>query len=284
MEIINRKQRMFSISRKLRRDSKTVGFVATMGSLHDGHISLVKEARQRSDVVIVSIFVNPKQFNDDGDLQAYPRDLTRDAAILAEYEVDYVFAPEGEEIYPEGFSTYVEVEGLTDRYEGESRPGHFRGVATVVTILLNTIRPDYAFFGQKDAQQLAMIRRLAVDLGFETEIVTVPTVREGSGLAMSSRNELLSDEERQKASIIIEALREAKTAFKKGERNASDLTQMVSKRIEEEPSAQLDYVAVVDRESFQPIEKIGDTEALIITAAHLGKIRLIDNVILNRKQ
>ena len=275
---------MFSISRKLRRESRTVGFVATMGSLHQGHISLVKEARQRSDVVIVSIFVNPKQFNDDGDLKAYPRDLTRDAALLAEYDVDYVFAPEGDEIYPDGFSTYVEVEGLTDQFEGASRPGHFRGVATVVTILLNTIRPDFAFFGQKDAQQLAMIRRLVTDLGFETEIIAIPTVREESGLAMSSRNELLSDEERRKASIIIEALREAKTAFKKGERNASDLAQMVSRRLGDEPSARLDYVAVVDRASFQPIEKVGDTEALIVAAAYLGEVRLIDNVILNRKQ
>jgi pantoate--beta-alanine ligase len=284
MEIINRKQRMFSISRKLRRESKTVGFVATMGSLHDGHVSLVKEARQRSDVVIVSIFVNPKQFNDDGDLQAYPRDLTRDAALLAEYEVDYVFAPEAEEIYPKGFSTYVEVEGLSADFEGASRPGHFRGVSTIVTILLNTIRPDFAFFGQKDAQQLAIIKRLTLDLGFETEIVTVPTLREDSGLAMSSRNQLLSEDDRQKAAIIIQALREAKTAFKKGERNASDLAQIVSKRVEDEPSARLDYVAIVDRESFRPIEKVGENEALIVTAVFIGNIRLIDNVILNRKQ
>ncbi|CAN5353740.1 pantoate--beta-alanine ligase [soil metagenome] len=284
MEIINRKQRMFSISRKLRREARTVGFGATMGSLHDGHLALVKEARQMSDVVIVSIFVNPKQFNESGDLESYPRDLTRDASLLAEYKVDYVFAPETDEVYPEGFSTHVEVEGLSDVLEGGSRPGHFRGVATVVTMLLNTVRPDYAFFGQKDAQQLAIIKRLTGDLGFETEIVTVPTVRETSGLAMSSRNELLSDDERQKAVIIIEALREAKTAFKKGERNAAELTRMVSDRIGTEPAAEVDYVAIVDRDSFKPIEKIRDNEALIITAAYFGKIRLIDNVILNRKQ
>ncbi len=284
MEIINRKQRMFSISRKLRRESRTVGFVATMGSLHEGHLALVKEARRMSEIVIVSIFVNPKQFNDGSDLEAYPRDLTSDAALLAEYEVDYVFAPETEEVYPPGFSTYVEVEGLSDILEGESRPGHFRGVATVVTMLLNTVRPDYAFFGQKDAQQVAIVKRLATDLGFETEIVTVPTIREDSGLAMSSRNERLSEDEQKKAAVIIEALREAKTAFKKGERNASDLTRIVSDRIGEEPAARLDYVAVVDRDSFQPIEKIGDNEALIITAAFFDKVRLIDNVILNRKQ
>ncbi len=284
MEIINRKQRMFSISRKLRRDARTVGFVATMGSLHEGHLSLVKEARQMSDVVVVSIFVNPKQFNESSDLETYPRDLTRDASLLAEYEVDYIFAPESDEVYPEGFSTHVEVEGLSDVLEGGSRPGHFRGVATVVTMLLNTVRPDYAFFGQKDAQQLAIIKRLTSDLGFETEIVTIPTERESSGLAMSSRNELLSDDEREKAVIIIEALREAKTAFKKGERNAAELARMVSGKIATELAAEVDYVAIVDRDSFQPIEKIGDSEALIVTAANFGKVRLIDNVILNRKQ
>jgi len=275
---------MFSISRKLRREEKTVGFVATMGALHEGHLALVKEARQRCDIVIASIFVNPTQFNDGKDLEKYPRDLTADAATLAEYDVDYVFAPDASEIYPEGFSTFVNVEGLTETLEGASRPGHFRGVATVVTILLNTIRPDLAFFGQKDAQQVAVIKRLVTDLGFETEIVVVPTVREVSGLAMSSRNSRLTDAEREKAVVIIEALREAKFAFKKGERNASDLTQIVNKRLETEPLARLDYVAVVDRDSLQPVEKVGDEETLIVVAAYFGSIRLIDNVILNRKQ
>jgi len=284
MEIINRRQRMFSISRKLRRETKTVGFVATMGALHEGHLALVKEARGRCDVVIVSIFVNPEQFNEKTDLERYPRDLTADAAVLAEYDVDYVFAPDASEIYPEGFSTYVNVEGLTETLEGASRPGHFRGVATVVTILFNTVRPDLAFFGQKDAQQVAVIKRLTADLGFETEIVVVPTVREESGLAMSSRNSLLSSDERQKAVIVIEALREAKLAFKKGERNASDLAEIVKRRIADKPLARLDYVAVVDRESLQSIEKVGDEEALIVIAVYFGEVRLIDNVILNRKQ
>ncbi|CAN5356101.1 pantoate--beta-alanine ligase [soil metagenome] len=275
---------MFSISRKLRREAKTVGFVATMGALHEGHLTLVKEARQMSDIVIVSIFVNPAQFNDKGDLDRYPRDLTADAAVLAEHEVDYVFAPEPSEIYPDGFSTYVNVEGLTDSLEGASRPGHFRGVATVVTILFNTIRPDHAFFGQKDAQQVAVIKRLTLDLGFETEIVVVPTVREESGLAMSSRNSLLSQEEHERAVVIIEALREAKLAFKKGERNASDLTEIVRRRIAAEPLARLDYVAIIDRDTLQTIDRIGDKETLIAVAAYIGDIRLIDNVILNRKQ
>lgn len=275
---------MFSISRKLRREAKTVGFVPTMGALHEGHLTLVREARQMCDVVIVSIFVNPTQFNNSIDLEEYPRDLTRDAALLAEYEVDYIFAPEESEIYPDGFSTYVNVQNVTDTLEGESRPGHFRGVATVVTILFNTIRPDLAFFGQKDAQQVAVIRRLRTDLGFETEIVVIPTVREESGLAMSSRNERLSPDERKKAVVIINALREAKIAFKKGERNASELTQIVRKHISSEPLAKLDYVQVVDRNSMQNIEKIGDDETLIVIAVYFGDLRLIDNVILNRKQ
>ena len=284
MEIINRRQRMFSIARKLRREAKTVGFVPTMGALHEGHLTLVREARQMCDIVIVSIFVNPTQFNDKSDLERYPRDLTADAALLAEYEVDYIFAPEHHEIYPEEFSTFVNVEGLTDALEGSSRPGHFRGVATIITILFNTVRPDLAFFGQKDAQQVAVIKRLTNDLGFETEIIVVPTVREASGLAMSSRNELLSPEQRQKASIIIEALREAKIAFKKGERNASSLAQIVTSRIGTEPMARLDYVAIVDRDTLQPVEKIGDDETLIVTAVYFDGVRLIDNVLLNRKQ
>ena len=275
---------MFSISRKLRREEKTVGFVPTMGALHAGHLALVNEARRRCDIVIVSIFVNPTQFDERSDLDKYPRDLAADAAMLAEYDVDYIFAPDTDEIYPEGFSTYVNVEGLTDTLEGASRPGHFRGVATIVTILFNTVRPDFAFFGQKDAQQVAVIKRLTADLGFETEIVNVPTIREESGLAMSSRNSRLTDEEREKAAVIIESLREAKTAFKKGERNASELTQIVKKRLETEPLARIDHVAIVDRDGLQPVEKIGDEETLIMVAAYIGDVRLIDNVLLNRKQ
>jgi pantoate--beta-alanine ligase len=284
MEIINRRQRMFSISRKLRREEKTVGFVATMGALHAGHLELVKEAQQRCDIVVVSIFVNPTQFNNKADLEKYPRDLTADAAMLAEYDVDYIFAPDVEEIYPEGFSTYVDVEGLTNSFEGASRPGHFRGVATVVTILFNTVRPDFALFGQKDAQQVAVIKRLTRDLGFEMEIVVAPTVREESGLAMSSRNERLSPDEREKASIIFKALSKAGSAFKRGERNATNLTQIVRNQLETEPLARPDYVTVVNRESLQTIEKIRDDEAIIITAVYFGDVRLIDNVSLNDEQ
>lgn len=284
MEIINRKQRMASIARKVRRENKSVGFVPTMGALHAGHLALVKEARQMSEVVIVSIFVNPSQFGPNEDFDLYPRDLTADAAKLAEYEVDYVFAPDIDEIYVPGFSTYVYVEGLTETLEGASRPGHFRGVATVVTILLNTIRPDRAFFGSKDAQQVGVVKRLTRDLGFETEIVVVPTVREASGLALSSRNAYLSEEEREKASVVFKALSEAKSSFENGERNAATIAQIVEERIAAEPLARIDYIAVVSNNDLEPIEKIEDGEVLVAVAVRFGKVRLIDNVILNRKQ
>ncbi|CAN5589198.1 MAG: pantoate--beta-alanine ligase [Pyrinomonadaceae bacterium] len=284
MEIINRRQRMASIARKLRRDTKTVGFVPTMGALHEGHLALIKEARKMCDVVIVSIFVNPAQFGADEDFEKYPRDLTADACLLTEYEVDYIFAPETPEIYGEGFSTYVYVEGLTETLEGASRPGHFRGVATVVTILFNTIRPDFAFFGRKDAQQVALIKRLTRDLGFETEIVVIPIVREESGLAMSSRNAYLTPEQRKKASVMYEALREAKIAFKNGERNASKLAEIVRQKVESEPIARIDYVALVNGASLEPVERIDDSEVLVAIAVRFGNIRLIDNIILNRGQ
>ena len=284
MEIINRRQRVASLTRKLRRENKTVGFVPTMGALHEGHLSLVREARQMADIVIVSIFVNPAQFNESKDFEKYPRDLTGDIALLTEYGVDYIFAPERQEIYSENFSTYVYVENLTETLEGASRPGHFRGVATVVTILFNTIRPEFAFFGQKDAQQVALIKRLTTDLGFETEIVVLPTVREESGLAMSSRNLLLSEEARQKASVIYQALRAARIAAKEGERNAAKLVGIVLQKISEEPLAQIDYVALVDNETLQVIDKIGENESLLAVAVRFGDVRLIDNIILNRRQ
>ncbi|MEO8649696.1 MAG: pantoate--beta-alanine ligase [Acidobacteriota bacterium] len=284
MEIINRRQRMSSIVRKQRRDNKTIAFVPTMGALHEGHFALVREARQLANIVIVSIFVNPEQFGAGEDFDRYPRDLTGDSAALAELGVDFIFAPETSEIFGEGFSTYVYVEGLTEYLEGASRPGHFRGVATVITILFNTIRPDFAVFGQKDAQQVAIIKRLARDLGYESEIIVAPTARTESGLALSSRNAYLSEEERERASVVFRGLREGKLAFKGGERNASQLAEIVSGVISSEPDAQIDYVTVVDRDSLEPIEKIGDNEALIAAAVRFGKVRLIDNVVINRRQ
>lgn len=284
MEIINRRQRIASLTRKFRRENKTIGFVPTMGALHEGHLSLIKEARQMADIVIVSIFVNPAQFNESKDFEKYPRDLTGDSALLTEYEVDYIFAPDREEIYGKGFATFVTVEDLSEKLEGASRPGHFRGVATIVTILFNTIRPDFAFFGQKDAQQVAIIKRLTKDLGFDTEIVVLPIIREESGLAMSSRNSRMPDVERQKASIIYQALRQAKIAARNGEKSAARLIKIVNEKLSEEPLANIDYVAVVDNENLNPIEKIGDSETLLAVAVSFGDVRLIDNVILNRRQ
>lgn len=283
MEIINRRARMSSLTRKLRRENKTVGFVPTMGALHEGHLALVNEARQMCDVVIVSIFVNPTQFNEQTDFDKYPRDLTADAALLTEYQVDYIFAPDAGEIYGENFSTYVYVENLTETLEGAVRPGHFRGVATIVTILFNTIRPDFAFFGQKDAQQVAVIKRLTRDLGFDTEIVVVPIVREESGLAMSSRNTRLSAEEKAAASVIYKALRAAKILVKEGERNATRIIETIQATIGGEPLAQIDYISVVDNETLAPVERIGEEAVLIAVAVRFGETRLIDNTVINKR-
>ena len=279
MEIINRRKRISSLAGKLRREEKVVGFVPTMGALHDGHLTLVRKAKQICDVVIVSIFVNPTQFNEDADFEKYPRDITEDASLLAENNVDFVFAPDASEIYGENFGTYVTVDEISEKLEGASRPGHFRGVATVVTILFNAIKPDFAFFGQKDAQQVAVIKRLTQDLGFETEIEVIPTVREESGLAMSSRNERLTNDQRRSAAILYKALLEAQIAIEGGSRNSSKLTEIVQKEIEKEPEAKIDYIAIVDNETLEPIEKVGESTVLIALAVRFGEIRLIDNMV-----
>jgi pantoate--beta-alanine ligase len=283
MEIINRRQRMSSVARKLRREQdRTIGLVPTMGALHEGHLSLVREARRMCDKVIVSVFVNPTQFGPAEDFEHYPRDLTKDTALLTDYNVDYIFAPSPEEIYPRDFSTYVNVGGLSKLLEGESRPGHFRGVATVVAILLNTVRPDFAFFGQKDAQQAVIIKRMVRDLAFDTEIVVLPTVREDSGLAISSRNLYLDEEQQQSAAVIHRALKQAKENFKKGERHASRLADIVRSTIETEPRVRVDYVSVVDGETLEKLDRIDERPTLIAVAAYVGKTRLIDNIIINK--
>jgi pantoate--beta-alanine ligase len=282
MEIINRRQRMSSVARKIRREQdKTIGLVPTMGALHQGHLSLVREARQMCDIVVVSVFVNPAQFGPSEDYQRYPRDLTKDTALLTDYNVDYIFAPPVEEIYPRGYSTYVTVEGLSDQLEGASRPGHFRGVATVVTVLLNIIRPDFAFFGQKDAQQALIIKRLVRDLAFDTEILVLSTVREDSGLAISSRNAYLSDEEHEAAQVIRRALVKAREAYKGGERSAGKLADIVRSTIEAEPRARIDYVSVTDAETLEKLDKLDERAILIAVAARIGKTRLIDNIVVN---
>ena len=276
---------MMSIARKLRRDERrTIGFVPTMGALHQGHLSLIHEARALCDVVVASIFVNPTQFGPAEDFDGYPRDLTRDSALLAEYNVDYVFAPTIEEIYPPGFSTYVTVEGLTEKLEGAARPGHFRGVTTVVTILLNTIRPDFAFFGQKDAQQAIVIKHLVRDLALNSEIVTVPIVREESGLAMSSRNVYLTREERIAATALNRALLKAAAAFAEGERSAGRLIEIARLTLESEPLARIDYVELNDAETLQPLERMNGRPALLSLAVFIGNTRLIDNLVLGKAE
>ena len=282
MEIINRRQRMSSVARKIRREDRTIGLVPTMGALHEGHLSLVREARRMCDVVVVSIFVNPAQFGPGEDYEKYPRDLTNDTKLLTDYNVDYIFAPTADEMYPKGFATYVTVEGLSEQLEGSSRPGHFRGVATVVTILLNTVRPDFAFFGQKDAQQSLIIRRLVKDLAFDTEMVILPTVREDSGLAISSRNLYLTADDQTAAAVIHKALARAKTAYKDGEQSAARLEILVRSTIEIEPRARVDYVSVVDAETLAHLDKLDERPIMIGVAVFIGKTRLIDNTILNR--
>jgi pantoate--beta-alanine ligase len=285
MEIINRRQRMTSVARKIRREQdRTIGLVPTMGALHEGHLSLVREARRMCDVVVVSVFVNPTQFGPSEDYEDYPRDLTKDTALLTDYNVDYIFAPAAEEIYPRDFSTYVNVGGLSKLLEGESRPGHFRGVATVVAILLNTVRPDFAFFGQKDAQQAVIIKRMVRDLAFDTEIVVSATVREDSGLAISSRNLYLDAEEQQSAAVIHRALKQAKETYKKGERHAARLAEIVRTTIETEPRVRVDYVSVVDAETLEKLDKLDERPMLIAVAAYVGKTRLIDNTMLNKSK
>jgi len=282
MEIINRRQRMSSVTRKLRREQdKTIGLVPTMGALHEGHLSLVREARRMCDVVVVSVFVNPAQFGPGEDFARYPRDLTSDTTKLSDYNVEYIFAPSLEEIYPKAFSTYVTVEGLSDQLEGAVRPGHFRGVATVLTVLFNTVRPDFAFFGQKDAQQTLIVKRLVRDLAFDTEIVVLPTVREDSGLALSSRNSYLDGRERVAAAVLYRALLHAKEAYASGEHSARRLAEAVRAQIEIEPRAQLEYVSVADAETMEKLDKLSDDRpTLIAIAARIGGTRLIDNIVL----
>jgi pantoate--beta-alanine ligase len=283
MEIINRRQRMSSVARKIRREQdRTIGLVPTMGALHEGHLSLVREARRMCDVVVVSVFVNPTQFGPSEDYEDYPRDLTKDTALLTDYNVDYIFAPAAEEIYPKDFSTYVNVGGLSKLLEGESRPGHFRGVATGVAIILKTLRPPVAFFGQKKSQQAVNIKRMVRDLAFDTEIVVSPTVREDSGLAISSRNLYLDAEEQLSAAVIHRALKQAKEIYKKGERHAAKLAETVRATIETEPRVRVDYVSVVDAETLEKLDRLDERPILVAVAAYVGKTRLIDNTMLNK--
>ncbi|GJQ39330.1 MAG: pantothenate synthetase [Anaerolineaceae bacterium] len=255
-----------------------LGLVPTMGYLHEGHLSLARRAREECDSVVASIFVNPTQFGPTEDLSKYPRDLDRDLSLLEAAGVDLVWTPDNETIYPPGFSTWVEVEGLTKPLEGAARPGHFRGVTTVVAKLFNAVQPQAAYFGQKDAQQAAVVRKMTRDLNFPVEIVVCPTVREADGLAMSSRNSYLSSEERKSAVVLFRALTAAREAFERGERDAESLRKVMSATLASEPRARTQYVSCAD---YDTLEELGTVtgKALLSMAVFIGKTRLIDNFV-----
>ncbi|WP_296816408.1 pantoate--beta-alanine ligase [Brevundimonas sp.] len=266
--------------REARQAFGRLGFVPTMGYLHEGHLSLVRAARARMGAVAVSIFVNPTQFAPTDDLARYPRDLERDLALLKAAGCDLVFTPGVEEIYPAGFSTRVEVDGVTAPLEGAVRPGHFSGVATVVLKLFNIVRPDAAWFGQKDAQQCAVLRRMAADLDLPVEVIVAPTVREPDGLAMSSRNVYLAPPERAAAVVLIRALRAAEAAFETGERNADRLREVMSDVLAAEPLARPDYVSIANPDTLAELETVDARGALASLAVRIGSTRLIDNLLL----
>lgn len=257
-----------------------VGFVPTMGYLHEGHISLVRAARQRCASVVASIFVNPTQFGENEDLESYPRNLAHDISLLENAGAYLVWTPETEQIYPDGFQTWVNVDQVTRVLEGTQRPGHFRGVTTVVAILFNVVQPDMAFFGQKDAQQVAVIRQMVRDLQFPIEIVVCPTIREPDGLAMSSRNSYLNPDERAAATVLYRALTEAETAFRSGERNPARLRKIMQDTLSEEPLARPQYASCADAQSLRELEGNIETQALLSMAVYVGKTRLIDNIVI----
>ena len=266
--------------RELRRQlSGSVGFVPTMGYLHEGHLALVKQARSENSTVVVSIFVNPTQFGPAEDFRTYPRDLNRDLMLLGREETDVVFMPSDEEMYPLGFSSWVDVEKVTEYLEGKSRPGHFRGVATVVAKLFNIVQPTKAYFGQKDAQQAVVIKKMVADLNMNLEIVVVPTVRESDGLAMSSRNTYLNSVERQAATVLFKALSLAEQLWQDGEKDADKIRQQMALLIQKELLAQIDYVSVANAETLEELKAI-DRSALASLAVRIGKTRLIDNMLL----
>ncbi len=261
----------------MRVQGATIGLVPTMGALHEGHLSLIRAARGVNDVVVVSIFVNPTQFGPNEDLERYPRDLDRDRGLCAKAGADLVFNPAVAEMYPDGFSTWVEVEGLTAGLCGRSRPGHFRGVCTVVTKLTNICRPDRAYFGEKDAQQLAVISRMARDLDMGVEIVACPTVREADGLAMSSRNVRLTPAQRAQAPLLYRALADAKKLVQDGERDADVLCRVMRSILAEASLGELDYLEIVRADDLTPVAAI-EGDCLVAVAVRFGGTRLIDNI------
>lgn len=258
--------------------SGTVGFVPTMGYLHEGHLALIRRAREECEHVVVSIFVNPTQFGANEDLSKYPRDLERDLRLIEPY-TDLVWTPSAEVMYPQGYQTWVEVEAVTRPLEGAMRPGHFKGVTTIVAKLFNGVQPHKAYFGQKDAQQVAVIRQMVRDLNFPTEIVVCPIIRESDGLAMSSRNVYLDPEQRKAATVLFRSLSAAKDAYEQGERNAEKLRQIMKNMLASEPLAQMQYVSCADYDTLEELDVIKG-KALLSMAVFLGKTRLIDNFVL----
>jgi pantoate--beta-alanine ligase len=278
MQILSEISETRAALRELRRNG-SVGFVPTMGALHAGHRSLVQAARQRCGVAVASIFVNPTQFGPTEDFSRYPRTLEDDCRMLKAEGVDLVFTPTARAMYPAGATTFIEVGGVSERLDGASRPGHFRGVATVVAKLFHIVQPDLAFFGQKDAAQVAVLRQMVRDLDFPLEMVVCPTVREPDGLAMSSRNRYLSAEERAQALVLHRALDAAQTLVAQGERRAQLLLRAMTETLQREPGVRVDYVAVVDPDTLLPLDTIQQS-ALVAVAAYVGSTRLIDNLVL----
>jgi len=272
-------EEMRAASRAARLGGLRVGLVPTMGALHEGHLSLVRAAKSQCDAVVVSIFVNPLQFGPNEDLAKYPRTFDRDCELLAQEEVEFVFAPSPEQMYPNKSVTWVEVEGLSQRLCGWSRPGHFRGVTTVVSKLFHIVEPDLAFFGQKDAAQAAIIRRMVRDLNFAVEVVVCPIVRESDGLAMSSRNIYLNPEERKSALVLYRALQQIRNSFEAGERNSARLIAVGQQVLAQEAGIRLDYLEIANPETLEALPEI-TSAALVAVAGFSGNTRLIDNILL----
>jgi len=274
---------MKQVARLARAEGRSTGFVPTMGALHAGHMSLVRAALAECQPAIASIFVNPTQFAPTEDFQKYPRTFEEDSRKLEDAGVDYLFAPEASEIYPPGFRTWVNVEGLSDRLDGKVRQGHFRGVATIVLKLLEIVQPQKAFFGRKDAQQARIIRQMARDLHLDSEIVVCPIVREPDGLAMSSRNAYLNPEERRAATILVRTLDGARASISRGERDALRLTAAMRETLRTEPLAEPDYVELVDAETLEPVTRLRGV-CLAMLSVRIGATRLIDNLLIEERE
>jgi len=281
MELIQTAEWMKQVMREARAEGHIVGFVPTMGALHDGHLSLVRAAQKQCQPVAVSIFVNPKQFGPKEDLKKYPRQPEADQGLLESLGVEYLFAPSAAEMYPPGYGTYVNVEGISDVLEGRSRPGHFRGVTTVVLKLLEIVGPRLAYFGRKDAQQARVVERMVADLNLDAEIVVCPIVREADGLAMSSRNAYLKPEERRVATVLYRALQGARGEIERGARDATRLANTLRRVLDAEPLASTDYVAVVDAETFEPVVSLR-RRCYLLLAVFIGTTRLIDNLLVEQ--